>query len=471
MSVGTGVIEVIDARQAAVGAVEVVTSRGQLRVTHTVTNEEHRVLGQAVRHALLTFRSVLRKVARLGGADRTVSVDNRNHVTRRSRLGEVGIGSRVALVRVQIQGVQNRVEKIGLVGLTKHVLLAWSVGGHAQLGTGVLLRTGVGAVLGHRGGAVGNRHRGLLVRGEQARGGRNVVAVISHDLRGVRVISGDDDERVAVTLGEIKGFLDGFVQALGLTNLAASIRAVITLINRSGLNLQEEALIRGRIIEELNGLAGHQRHLRLGANILRLAGNRGLLGGPELRRRGGEGRLHIAGREQAENRRILVGFLNCRKLVGGGNNLVAVVLGVLEDRLTRNPGGRVLRVTLEERVGVAGVNLDLSIKVRSTAAKGYIGAGVNDLLRNRTQTAVLASVGRFHNLLVTRGCVGGTLGHVGAQDCRGGVLDLRRGHVTGTQTGILRLFNQVDLGGALQTHTNCAVVRLRSGGPGGTRRR
>ncbi len=58
----------------------------------------------------------------------------------------------------------------------------------------------------------------------------------------MRVVGGDDHQRVAVGAGEGQRFLYRFVQIDGFTNLPARVGGVILLIDRRALYLQEETV-------------------------------------------------------------------------------------------------------------------------------------------------------------------------------------------------------------------------------------
>ena len=62
------------------------------------------------------------------------------------------------------------------------------------------------------------------------------------DLRRVRVVGGDDDQRVRVRALELVGDADRVVHADQLADLAAGVGGVVALVDRGALDLQHEAL-------------------------------------------------------------------------------------------------------------------------------------------------------------------------------------------------------------------------------------
>ena len=95
------------------------------------------------------------------------------------------------------------------------------------------------------GGAVGQA-QGLAVLGDEvgrvAGRAARYRCVLGHDLAGVRVVSGDDDQGVGVRLLVVQRDADRLVEGDGLADLAAGVGGVVLLVDRGALDLQEEAL-------------------------------------------------------------------------------------------------------------------------------------------------------------------------------------------------------------------------------------
>src|SRR5690606_40074644 len=72
----------------------------------------------------------------------------------------------------------------------------------------------------------------------------------------VRVVRRDDDEGLAVGLGELDRRLDGLVELDRLTDLATGVGGVVPLVDARALDLEEEALLPR--VEEVDGLLGHR---------------------------------------------------------------------------------------------------------------------------------------------------------------------------------------------------------------------
>ena len=87
----------------------------------------------------------------------------------------------------------------------------------------------------------------LIVSGDQVVrvAGRVVVAgrVLAHDLARVRVVGGDDDERVRVLALVVERDADRLVERDGLTDLRARVGGVVLLVDRGALDLQEEPVL------------------------------------------------------------------------------------------------------------------------------------------------------------------------------------------------------------------------------------
>ena len=69
------------------------------------------------------------------------------------------------------------------------------------------------------------------------------VGVLADDLARVRVVGGDDDQRVGVAALVVQGDADRLVERDRLADLAARVGGVVLLVDRGALDLQEEALV------------------------------------------------------------------------------------------------------------------------------------------------------------------------------------------------------------------------------------
>ena len=124
---------------------------------------------------------------------------------------------------------------LGLVDRARHVGGARARGEHRDGRARVGLRAGDRPRCRTRCGSAavdGLQRRVLAAR----RGGAD-------DLRRVRVIGADDDQRVGVRLLERLGDADGVVHADQLTDLPAGVGGVIALVDRRALDLEHEALV------------------------------------------------------------------------------------------------------------------------------------------------------------------------------------------------------------------------------------
>ena len=96
------------------------------------------------------------------------------------------------------QRARQRVKQIRLVGDAEHVDGLRTLRRDPNFRSSVVLRLAV------RPGGIVDRHRRLIALGEQraerARSPQRLVARNGHDLAGVPMVSGDDDERVGVGL-------------------------------------------------------------------------------------------------------------------------------------------------------------------------------------------------------------------------------------------------------------------------------
>ena len=236
-----------------------------------------------------------------------------------------------------------------------------------ELGAGVLLAATRG------GGAVGDDHLRALLGGQPR---RETGSVAVHDLAGVRVVGGHDDQRVAVLLRELQRLLRRPRRA------ARSHRSVRRRRPRGPSCRSRRSRPGGRsrssaglvVREQVDRLAGHRlqlRHLaegRLGLAASRPAGWRP----PDVASSGANFTGRLPGREQAEQRLVLVGASDAGEVVLRGDVVVAARLGLLLERLALpRPGLGDLR------------------EGRRAAAQGHVGTGVEQLLADRAAAAVL----------------------------------------------------------------------------------
>ena len=285
----------------------------------------------------------------------------------------------------------------------------------------------------------------------------------------MRVIGGHDDQRfVQVHLVERGG--DGLVQVVGLADLAASVGVVVLLVDRGALDLQEEAVaLAVRVgLEQVDGLARHVGQgggVAVGVLVAEPVGvggaldrvlvlGRVLLGGHARRELG----LQVAVRHQGEDR--LAGVLQRVERVD------VLLDGLVAHGLRLIPNGHALVLAA----------LHGLVQILGAAADRHVGAGVEHLLGDRADAAVLLELG---DLALVGGVVAGAVGLAlrsiaGAQrgmrhlGCRGGVLDFGGGHVAGGLAGGLGQLGQVHLRGAVDIHVQRVVVGLGTGGPCGT---
>ena len=317
--------------------------------------------------------------------------------------------------------VEHGVVQIGLVSTANNVLRTRARSRHAELGSGVALIVAIGLrIVDHRV-VVGEGHR-IPIRGEQRGGKASGIRANRGDLRGVGVIGGDHNQgRLTGLLHPGLRGLHCLIQIIEFADLATSVAVVISLINRGALNLEEEAVLVG---EEVHGLGRHRREARdFGrASGVQLASGRGIGLVAVLGRNGLKGvTRHIARREQTNQRGMLVSGGHRGQLIRRRHNLEAVVLRVFEHRLAGLPLGG---------TGPHTGNLNFGVEILGAATEQNIEARIDQLLGNRTASAVLASVGGFNDLLGPGGSIGGALGHVRANGSRGGVLYLSGGDVT-----------------------------------------
>ena len=281
----------------------------------------------------------------------------------------------------------------------------------------------------------------------------------------MRVVGGDNDHGLTVSLGKVEGFLNDLVDLLGLSDHAAGVGCVVCLVDGCGLDLEEEALVGALVVEKLDGLLGHLGCGRLVAAISFLADLR--LGGAVGLHR--HGLLELAGHvlvvEQAEHRLVLVRDGDALEALLVVDNLVALGNRVLADGLAGLPVGAAVVLLGQERVAVLATLLNLGVEVLAAAAQGDVGAGVDDLLGDGAETAVFASFSTLDRLRVAGRRVVAALGDVRVHRARGRILDLGGGDVTGAHTGVLRHLQQVLVRLAGDVNGQRAVVGLRTGGP------
>ena len=311
-------------------------------------------------------------------------------------------------------------------------------------------------------GAVGDDHV-VSVSGLE-HGGERVSRLSVEDLGGVGVVGGDDHEGVA-QINVLHGVGDGLIEIVGFTDLAASVACVILLVDRSAFNLQEVAVrVAGRVgFEQIERLLGHVSER--GAPVAEPVGVRGAYGRVGVFGRvlgGGLGWVelgrHVAVAHQGEHR---LAFLVFERVHGSRivlDGLVAHSLGLLPH-------------------GLASVFAALNglAEVLGTAADGHVGAGIEQLLGNRTDAAVLLELiheATFRSII--RGTVGlalrtvaATLGGVRFEHGRGGVLDFGGGHIAGGLACRLGEFEQIELRIAINVYIDRVVVSLSAGCPCG----
>ena len=284
----------------------------------------------------------------------------------------------------------------------------------------------------------------------------------------MRVVGGHDDQRfVQVHLVERGG--DGLVQVVGLADLAASVGVVVLLVDRGALDLQEEAVaLAVRVgLEQVDGLARHVGQgggVAVGVLVAEPVGvggaldrvlvlGRVLLGGHARRELG----LQVAVGHQGQHRLAVI--------LQGVERVDVLLHGFIAHRLGLIPHGH------------AGVLAALHglVQILGAAADRHVGAGVEHLLGDRADAAVLLELG---DLALVGGVVAGAVGLAlrsiaGAQrgmrhlGCRGGVLDFGGGHIAGGLAGGLGQLGQVHLRGAVDIHVQRVVVGLGTGGPCG----
>ncbi len=264
------------------------------------------------------------------------------------------------------------------------------------------------------------------------------------------MVGGDDHQGLAIGLSEGQGLLHGFVEVDGLADLAARIRGVVLLVDGRALDLQEEAV--RIVLQQLDGLAGHLRQGRDvgGALRVRLAAHRRLVQVAVV----GGGRTepahwHVARREQADQRLLLVGAAHGFQLVEVLDDPVAAGFGLGAE-------------------GLAGIAASLGgfREGRGAAAENHVRAGLQPLLGDRAGAAVLQGIARAL-LAGGLGTVALASGDVGEQGGGGGVLQLGGGDVAGGLAVELGQLQQVAVRLFVDIHADRAVVRLDPGGPGG----
>ena len=313
------------------------------------------------------------------------------------------------------------------------------------------------------GGAVGDDHV-VAISGLQ-HGGQCVSRLGVEDLGGVRVVGGDDHQRVR-EIHVLHGVGNGLVEVVGLADLAAGIACVVLLIDRGALDLQEEAVLLAVrvVIQQIERLLGHV--LERGALIAEPVGVRGAHGRVGVLGRilgGGLGRVelgrHVTVAHQGEHWLavlVLQGVHRGRIVLDG---LEAHFLGLF-------PHGLALVFT----------TLHGLTEVLGTTADGYVGAGVEQLLGDGADAAVFLKlvdeallggiVGRAVGLALW--AVAGTFGRMRFQHGRGGILDFGGGHIAGGFAGRLGQLEEVQLRIAVNINVNGVVVGLGAGGPCGT---
>ena len=243
-------------------------------------------------------------------------------------------------------------------------------------------------------GAVGDDH--VVAVGGLEHGGERIGRLSVENLRGVGVVGGDDHERVG-KINVLQHVGDGLIEIIGLTDLSTGIAGMILLVDRSALDLQEETVgLAGRIgIEQFECLLGHV--LERGALVAEplivhsAHGRIGVLGrilGGRLRRV--ELGRHIAIAHQREYRLAFLVFkrVHGRRIVFDG--LVAHLLGLFPHGLTR---------IFAALYGLA--------EVLGTAADSHVGAGVEQLLGDGADAAVLLKL--VHEATL-RSIIRGTIG-------------------------------------------------------------
>ena len=356
-------------------------------------------------------------------------------------------------------------EEVGLVGETGDVDGARAESGDTELRARVALVLEIEVLAG----SVANREGRTVLGGEVAGQARVdglaglldghvvllgdlvdiLLAHVADDLRGVGVIGGDDDEGLAVLLGEFEGLLDSLVKVDGLADLATGVGGMVLLIDGRALHLEEETLV--TVLENVDGLLRHRgergdvrralRVIRAGSGLLKVAVLLRLGALPTNR--------HVALGKQAENRLILRSLGDLVQLGGVGRNDVALLLGVIDNRLA---------LALTSANGLAE-------RLRPTAQRD-ICAGLDNLLGDGTLAALLLQI--VATLFFILWAVALTGLDVGRLDGRSGVLNLRGRDVARLLTRLLRLFQQRLLGGAVDIDGNRAVIRLGARRPGGT---
>ena len=278
------------------------------------------------------------------------------------------------------------------------------------------------------------------------------------------MVGGNDHEGVA-QINVLHGVGDGLIEIVGFTNLAASVASVILLVDGSAFNLQEVAVrVAVRVgFEQIERLLGHvSERGALVAEPLVVHGAHGRVGILGRILSGGLGRIelggHVAIAHQGEHR---LAFLVFERVHGSR----IVLDGLVAHGLSLLPHG----------LASVFAALHSLAEVLGTAADGHISAGIEQLLGNGTDAAVLLELiheATFRSII--RGTVGlalrtvaATLGGVRFEHGRGGVLDFGGGHIAGGLACRLGEFEQIELRIAINVYIDRVVVSLSAGCPCG----